>query len=591
MKKEKTIIIAVLFVISGVALFNACGPQPPVIQTGYLPKDVKKSCTIPPPDFNSWFHSGTPSENGFVNPANSVTFTHNTNCDFYKWSMQMFLWITSPSSGQYSGGNTVMETPVFYTVSPEDSAQQRVLIPHATGTKLRVMSHINQKGPNKLPLIIDKMGRMFEVETSKANEKIVVLNKEGRETEVSSIETDNKGLHLFKDKNGKAIQQPKALLKHKINRERIVREFKSGGKSLFLDSEGNIIDSEEGQATGDALMAQNGSLVYYITMVNDVYAYFLTGSKNNHMSGYQFPTTAGARDSVCAVARGNGVTLPDSNALAIELKTSWVEAVNLSNPGSYVTIDALIPTYNQSNPNQWIPNGERTAKLALIGVHVVGSMDGHPEMVWATFEHEKNSPNDSYTYIDTSNQVKIVTQDTGTGWLLNANALNKPVNISHMTVSGDTINGKNGYSISKSNTERTKPWGVAITGAPNAENPTPAASNSEIISINNDINNLLLGNDIRKNYLLIGATWTNSGAAPNGSNYNYPSDTVAGVAIGTSQLANSTMETYFQFGNTYKSYGSCFGCHNNNNGLAPGDLSHVFDAIQPLSAVLNNKKK
>lgn len=589
MKKSKTIMIAALIVVTGIV--GGCGPQP-VTKSSYLPQDVKQSCTLSQEEFNSWFNSGAAGENGSVMPVNSVTFVHNNNCNFYQWSMQMFLWITSPnSSSQHTTGNTVMETPVFYTVSPEDSTQQRILIPHVPGTLIRVMSHINQNGPNKLPVIIDKMGRMFEVESSKSNGKVIVLNKEGKQTEVHRIETDAMGAPVFMDKNGEAIQQPRALLKNKINAQRIVHEFKSAGKSVFLDSQGNIIDSEEGQATGDALMAQNGSLVYYITMVNDVYAYFLTGTKNNQMSGYQFPTTAGARDSICAIARANGVTLPDSNALAIELKTSWVEATSLSNASSYITIDALIPTYNTSNPAEWIPDGERVAKLALIGVHIVGSTDGHPEMVWATFEHKYNAPNASYTYIDSANQVKTVPQDTGTGWLLSANAVDTPVNVSHMTVSGDTINGNNGYRVGKSNTLRTKAWGVASSGAPNAENESPAASNSEVISINNTINTMLVGNDIRKNYLFIGATWTSGGAPPNGSNYIYPGDTIAGVAIGTSQLANSTMETYFQFNSDYKSYGSCFGCHNNNNGLEPDDLSHVFGAIQPLSSFLNNKKK
>jgi len=592
--KLKTIIAAVLIAGTGALMIHSCGPTPPappVIEPTYLPQDVLQSCTVSQQEFNGWFKSGTPAENGLVTPASSVTFVHNNNCDFYRWSMQMFLWITSPLSGQYNGGNTVMESPVFYTVSPEDSAGQRVMIPHVSGTPLRVMSHITQNGPHNLPVILDKQGRRFEVEKSAPGEKLTVLNKDGKSTEVQRIETDAAGAPSFLDKNGKAIERPKALLKNKINADRIVREFKVGDKSVFLDAQGNIIDTEEGQATGDALMAQNGSLVYYITMVNDVYAYFLSGSKNNLMSGYQFPTTTGARDSICAIARAKGVTLPDSNALAIELKTSWVEAVDLPDEGGYVTIDALIPTYNQKNPDQWIPTGERLARLALIGVHIVGSMDGHPELVWATFEHAKNAPNDSYTYIDSSNQVKTVAADTGTHWLLNANAADTPVNVSHMQVSGDTISGNNGFSVSESNTQRTKPWGVASSGAPNAENPSPAASNSEVISINNNINSMLVGNDIRKNYLLLGATWTNGGAPPNGSNYLYPSDTIAGVAIGTSQLANSTMETYFQFGSTYKSFGSCFGCHSNNNGLAPDDLSHVFEAIEPLSSFLDKKKK
>lgn len=46
-------------------------------------------------------------------------------------------------------------------------------------------------------------------------------------------------------------------------------------------------------------------------------------------------------------------------------------------------------------------------------------------------------------------------------------------------------------------------WGVASNTVPNGEDKTPVDSNSEIISINNTIRRMLVGKDIRKNYLLI----------------------------------------------------------------------------------------
>ena len=117
--------------------------------------------------------------------------------------------------------------------------------------------------------------------------------------------------------------------------------------------------------------------------------------------------------------------------------------------------------------------------------------------------------------------------------------------------------------------------------APNAENLTPAASNSEIIAINNSVISKLKGTDVRKNYVFIGATWTANGAGPNGYSYNPKIDSlkVAGVAIGTSQLANSTMETYMQNGEKYDVHGSCFYCHSNKGGLRPDDLSHIYGAL------------
>ena len=58
----------------------------------------------------------------------------------------------------------------------------------------------------------------------------------------------------------------------------------------------------------------------------------------------------------------------------------------------------------------------KTVLMALVGMHVVGSTAGHPEMIWATFEHKNNAPNSSYTYLSTSG-VKTVNPDFSTAYL------------------------------------------------------------------------------------------------------------------------------------------------------------------------------
>lgn len=585
---KKVLISATLIALVTSSLFlSNCGPATPEVEKSNLPQNVLQSCTVSSTEFNSWFANGTASENGLVSPANSVTFPSNDNCDFYKWSQQMFLWITSPTtSGQYTSGNTVLESPVFYTISPAENGK-RVFIKHEANTPIRVSKHVNQTGPNRLPIIVDKNGKRFEVEHAEAGQKHMLKNAAGKLVELHTVEMDAAGKPLFKDATGKIITQAKPVLKSSINTSQVVKEIKVGTNSLFLDANGNVVETESAQATQDGLIATNGSLVYYISMANDVYAYFCSGVYNNALNGAQFPTDSIQRDSILAYAQKMGWPAPpDPNALAIELKTSWVETKGLSNLGSYITMDAIIPVYDTTNPNKWIPKGERKAQLALIGMHIVGSVAGHPEMVWATFEHRNNTPNASYSYLDSSGNVQTQPADTGGGWLLCTNAAGTPINVSHIsagtTALGDTLAGKNNFMISQSNTLRTKPWGVTEGSVPNQENPSAAASNSQIIAINNAIYNMLPGNDIRKNYFLIGATWTFGGAAPNGSAYT-STDTTPGVAIGTSQLANSTMETYFQFGPTYTSYGSCFGCHNSKSSLAPAALSHVFSDLMPLA--------
>ncbi|ASU33593.1 hypothetical protein [Mucilaginibacter xinganensis] len=581
-------------IISCLAFLGCTHPATNVVVNKItLPQDVLASCTVTQTTFNSWFVSGTAQPNGAVLPANSVAFKHQNNCEFYQWSENMFLWITSPNK-TYGSGNTVLESPVFYDVLPVDSNGKRKLQRHEGNTPLHMASHITKNGPNHLPVIIDTKGRMLEVEIADPQAKNKALVKSGTGlTEVDHVSLDNKGAFVFLDRSGKVIQHPQAIIRHKLNAKNIVQKFTAGNKSVFLDAAGNQVQTEAGQATGDVLMAQNGSLVYYLTMVNDVYAWFVTGAMNGKLTANEFPTTQGALDSIITYAKANHATLPDSNALAMELKTSWVEASKLSNPDDYITVTAVIPTYDTTDAKKWVPKGEKTTKMALVGMHVVGSVAGHPEMIWATFEHQSNTPNAEYRYLDVNNKVKTVQQDTGKGWLFNSNASDTSVNISHMTnvdaqfKSSDTIRAQQGFTITPSNTLTIMPWGSAKDSVTNQEDKSSAASNSEIISINNNIRKML-GADVRGNYLLIGATWTSGGAAPNGGVYGL-NGTAPGVSIGTSVLANSTMETYFQLPKF-----SCFTCHSSSvPSLNPDSISHIYGKLQPLITLheVMDKKK
>jgi len=530
-----------------------------------LPQDVLQSCTITQSEFNGWFNSGTASENGIINPPNSVTFPSQVNCDFYKWSWQMFAWLVSP----ISSNETVIAGPEFYTVSPEDSLNQRILTPHTKGQTLRATSSITQAGPNGLPTIRDKQGNLFEVE--KFDPSIEPMTLTG--VKIHSVDIDAIGKPIFKSQSGKAIINPKVQT---IAKGKIVKEFKaSNGKSVFVGPDG-VVESEEGQAGGShGLMAQNKSIVYYITLVNDVYAVFLSANKTNQISGYQFPTTAEDLDSIIAIAMFNDIPLVDSSALALEIKTSWIEASTLSNIENYVIIDAIIPTYHKTD-TLWTQTGEKKVKLALLGMHVVGSTARHPEMVWATFEHQENSPFTAYQYLNQNNEVDTIQAESQGSWTLSAVPANDSSNISHFTAQGNSLIAESDFSVSPSNTSLVYPWGSEMGVTPNNLVASSAASNSEVISLNNSVYGWMIGNDIRKNYLMIGATWTNHGVGPTGYSYSTDPDSL-GASVGTSLLANSTMETYKQNGST-----NCFSCHNNAGGLKPADLSHVFEALQPL---------
>lgn len=566
--------IATALAVGMLALCGCPGPQTAVV----VPSDAKATCTVAPSDFSSWFQSGSVTLNGIVTPANSITFPNSPNCSFYEWSERMFLWATSPAPPSYGGGQHVFDSPGFFDVSPLDSNGNRTLISHTAGGLRMFGVRAAQVGPRKFPVIFDKAGHMLEIQPPRLSKtgKLLMLNSSNDTVEVERTALGENKKPEFFDKSGNMIKGARPIIPVEGERTFIVQKFIIDKIPIFLNGAGIVADVEEGQADGGVLETQNGSLIYYVSMVNDVYAYFLTGTKDGGIlpAPTHFPTTQGELSKITAFGAAHSASFPDSVALSVELKTSWVEASAVSNPASYITMQGVIPTYDKTDPNHWVQNGQQTVQLALVGIHVVGSTSGHPEMIWATFEHQDNTPNATFAYINTSNATTTVNQSTAGTWLFCATNSAGPFNAVHMSNPFGTtdIVPVNPFSISPSNTIRWKAWGGASDASPNPLDATPAASNTEIISMNNSVRGMLTSGDVRANYVFEGATWTIGGAPPTGS---FPS----GNEVGTSKLANTTMETYQQGSNSLVGTGSnCFTCHTSNT----VNVSHLFGDIKPM---------
>jgi hypothetical protein len=570
-----------------------------------LPTDPQTPMTGSPPfglalpEFSTWFQSGSPSLNGVVTPANSLN-SLSPNFDFYKWSERMFLWLTSPSPTLYGGNGRIFDSSVFFDVSPPGSDGSRALSPHVDNFTRVLGIRSAQFGPQELPVLFDTQGRMLEIikgtngpgSTNALPMRIRSLS--GELTRVSRVRIEN-GRKVFLDESSRVIQTPTAP--RRISRELspilrqpiapiLARRFLINGIPIFLDADGNVIDVEQGQADDSVLVAQNGSLVYFFTAVNDVFAYFLTGVKDNLISATEFPTRQTDLDDIvafaqgpAAVAAGRSKTFVDPTALAVEVKSSWVEASTLPNPSDYITMTAVIPTYDKTDPTKWVPNGQKSAQLALVGMHVVGSVSGHTEMVWATFEHVGNTPLDTYTYINSMGSPPTsISLDTSGSWLFCASGSQGPFNISRNALdgSGDIVFNAEpaaqqafpSGTVGPSDTIRHHAWGAATDAPPNPLSDT-AASDAEIIAINNSVRSMLTSGDVRGNYIFKGATWTFGGAPTPGNQ------------VGTSQLANSTMETYDQGPDNTTSGGQKFNCFQCHQGDGMG-ISHSFPFLKPL---------
>jgi hypothetical protein len=562
--------LAMLLFVAG------CPPTPGPTATPAIPMDAQDACPLSAATFAGWFQSGSVTLNGVVNPANSLNVLA-PNCGFYQWSEQMFLWLNSPAPSAYGGGAHIFDSPTFYDVSPPDASGNRTFIPHTAGVIRPFPIRSAQRGSHGLPVIVDTTGRLFELKPPTANAKAQVRTPSGKLVAIAHVRLEN-GRPVLLDKESKVIEAlhlgkaaPSGDQKQETGAQ-LAQKFVIDKIPIFLGPSGEVIDVEQGQAGDNSVLeaqtAANGSLVYYATMVNDVYAYFLTGVKNGAITTTtpgQFPTTPADLSSTVAYAIANGKPnppFPDPNALAIEVKSSWVVAAGLPNLSSYITMTATVPNYDKSNPAQWTPTTPQTVQLALVGMHVVGSTATHPEMVWATFEHVGNDPLATYSYNSTSGP-KTVTQNTAGTWVFTANGSGGPFNVAHMSFTGpptNDIEAATGFTISPSDTLREDPFGIAGSNA---------SSNTEVLSMNDHVLSMLVGGDIRGNYVMTGATWTPFGSNPGPGN----------LGVGTNTMSNSTMETYAQGSN-------CFDCHQNITNPTPPvvttQVSHIFAGLAKL---------
>jgi len=604
----------------------------PKAEAQSLPPAPDPTCKVPPAEFASWFEAGAPMLNGPVIEADSLTLDTSLNCNFYKWSSQMLLWLLSPASGEYQG-NHVFDSQIFYQV------QGSTLVAQGSGDAVTLAVRSAQSGANGLQVIVNRDGDLKEFVSAVIDGKkgMLVGSANSDPVRVASVQRADDGTAIFLNAKGKVLdlvplvtaamvpesalprleammaagtkrsatlaERKRAVAKF-LNAAHVLIRFGSDNDAVFVQASTNIIENlEVGQAGGNGvLIAQNGSIIFYETIVNDVYAWYLTGRKTSggispiYVNGVPgtygyFPTTQNELDDVLNYAASRGVPpgdFLDARALAVEAKLSWVEASTLPNPQDYVVTEAIIPVFDRSSPTIWKMTGTTQTKVALVGVHVVGSTAEHPEMVWATFEHKGNTPDAVYQY-NSGGTTLTVPQDTSGSWLFTSSGSTGPFNteLAAYDSASSSIQAQTSAAIGPSDILRQKAWGSGYNGQPNQEDLTPAAANTQVISLNTDVVDQLTAagaiDDPRINYWLIGATWTWRGASPNG---RFPLNPALFNEIGTSTLTNSTMETFQQGADpTIQTGTNCFTCHADytlTGARSSVSVSHIFAPLDPL---------
>jgi len=604
------------FLLGGIAIavLSAClpiepGPQIPTSQASVLvaangielPADVNPICVLSDDTLpESWttitVPSSTPKSVGpvydtesgmiYVFPPDGPAFTPsstNTNCSFFKWSAQMFNWLTSSiaDSSEQTKAAPTPDTPFVFN----------------SEFFYRVMENTNSATSGTDPLMLTIQGEG----TSSGHTMAVRTRK-----------------------------PPSAAADDTIGQ--------AGGEGVLL--------SQNFDPTSDSLEANfNQSLVYYSKNVNRTYGYFV--NQKSSVKPVDFPATAGETCATLEYAQTNGYIdksaistellyaycednknpdidllhmvypeeLTDAGmiaklepavdylAMAVELKSSWVDldSIPIANQNRYIQQVSNVPYY-QENYGNWVQNGTVSKTLALVGMHVVGTVKDHPEMIWATYEHMENSPNARYAYQAADQSIKTAqdvssTPSSGTWMFSDATdvlANEETACLTNVGIIPAHADSASQYTcvpkddttpveaINSTNVVRAMPWG----NQPVTTTPTTLTSEitdtTSLISLNRSVQTAISANNIddpRQYYFLSGAVWGMPNAIPTfPKNGSVP----ASELVGTDLLANSTMETFHQVTN-----GGCFSCHGADTPAAPTDkvngvsVSHIFGSIDP----------
>jgi hypothetical protein len=218
----------------------------------------------------------------------------------------------------------------------------------------------------------------------------------------------------------------------------------------------------------------------------------------------------------------------------------------------------------------------RTERVALVGLHVVGTTPGHPEFVWASFEHVENSP----TQLKLLGPTDPASVDAAKDYTFYRKGT--PTNKSNLNPVPDENTTPSVPLTMLDATKQTLSPIVDIYREFNSGDDF-IKPDDDVCTLNGSVRNKLAATpslSVWSNYQLIGAVWLKNPAMDFAAGKKFVVLPTPNVKFaGEIRLSNSTMETFTQ----HKQF-NCFGCHdtskvNENDKELPGlkiRISHVI---------------
>jgi hypothetical protein len=317
------------------------------------------------------------------------------------------------------------------------------------------------------------------------------------------------------------------------------------------------------EADGSVLVGQNGYPVYASVHMND--SYFTTAQANLIVDG-KYQANAGADTPGAASADCGELGEPEGandayfQCGAAVFKATWLRLRDgeAAPAGAYVTtaeVPVLKNLCTMRSCTVVATDQYVEAQVALVGLHVVGYVEHHPEFLWATFEHQDNSPSfadGTFAFSDGSDPKGYTFYAAGTPFtqekVLVPNQPAKQGDPPLLTFDDATQTFSPITQVVQMNRTGgdTQPDGPANITAVNA-----ASQNS-----------MKNAGVFQQYYFLVGTAWLKPDTyVATNPDITKPSVQWNDLAVGSVALANMTAETFMQkpgSGDTL----NCFACHN-----------------------------
>lgn len=220
--------------------------------------------------------------------------------------------------------------------------------------------------------------------------------------------------------------------------------------------------------------------------------------------------------------------------------------------------------------------GGEVKTLGLVGMHIAVATHDHPEFVWATYEHNTNTPNCDAQGQQADTNWSFASASCTNKLPLSADKTDTTCKFNQPTV----INGP--ATGTATNICAVYPFGTASGDLKAGENLANIASQNASVYQNLKATHAAPSMQLLNNYFNVGAIWVSDTDLSSGG-IGVPNER------GSLRLANTVAETDFQHvnlnytGNSGEFASNCFGCHNFtgkeqplNNNITTQVLSHSF---------------